>query len=426
METNGWDTISVLNITQVNQQLQARLSQIVMSFSTSWVDGFSGSYEATGNFGPWAITGGSGSDIYLTLPITSGTLGPPGQSATTDISGMSVTVVVNLEWVPSAVDSQIQNLQFALKSVADPGASRPEGGIYVLSTTDPNNTGFGAEVGAGIAHTLLDNTDKITYVFAQTGIVDTTTATWLQPVKSTYSYHTPAGGSDNYLAILSVTTDRDISNLSANIDSGIASAQYPLAFVVSGDLFLQNVILPALPGAFPNAPAGTFAYTNSEITIVNQFNLPTIQEAAIGYVPVVTAMVLAIDANALHNVMSGSVYLDLPNAYLMFSSSTVNVLTFDPSDGSFAFTKDPNPVTSTSDDVPWYDYLLTLGAVGAAVTAIVVACLESGLSDSLSGANLAGSLATAPATTVRWAGLDQVQVVSASLNDAFLMLATVN
>ncbi|WP_218511632.1 TULIP family P47-like protein [Variovorax sp. dw_308] len=426
MNTNGWDTISVLNIEQVNTQLKTRLGALVMTFDTSWVDGFSGSYTATGSFGPWSITGGSGSDIYLTLPITSGSLQAQGSSAApTDISGMSVTVIVNLEWVPAVVTPQGKSLQFALSSVTASGATRQPGGIYVKSVTDPKNTGFGAEVGSGIANVLLDSKDKITFIFAQTGVVDLSTATWLAPRQSTYSFQQPGGGNDQYLAILSVVDDRDISTLSSNIDAGIASTQYPLSFVISGDLFLQYVILPSLTKAFTDANASTFAYANGQITAVHPFNLSGVKSGAITYIPKVSSMVVTVDANALKNVTSGSVYLDMPNAYLDFSATTSNVLSYDPTHASFAFQKDPHPTTSTKDRVPWYDYLLTLGALGAAITAIVLAAVESGLAGSLSGSALAGSLSAAPATSVTWQGLGQITIAAGSLNDCFLLQANV-
>jgi hypothetical protein len=423
---NGWDTVSILDMQQVNTQLASRLGELVMDFQTSWADGFAGSYTASGKFGAWSITGGSGSDIYLTLPITSGTLAPQGAAPgkQTDISGMAVTVIVNLEWVPSAVSSQGKSLQFALQQVTTPGAARQPGGISVKSVTDPRGTGFGSQVGSGVANTLLDNKDKITFIFAQTGVVSTATATWLQPKESAYSFHQPQGGGQ-YLAILSVTSDRDISGLSSNIDSGIASSQYPLSFAVSGDLFLANVILPALPGAFPQSNLSDFAYANGAITLARQFNLSAVQAGAIWYTPTVTSLAITINANALKNATSGSVYLDLPNAYMDFSATTNNVLTYTPANEAFTFQKDPNPVTSTNDRVPWYDYILTLGAIGAAITAIVLAAVESGVSSSLTGSNLAGSLSTAPATSVKWQGLEQITVESGSLNDCFLLLANV-
>jgi hypothetical protein len=370
--------------------------------------------------------GGSGSDIYLTLPITSGSLQAQGSSdKPTDIGGMSVTVIVNLEWVPAAAAPQGKSLQFALSSVTPPNTTRQPGGICVQSVSDPHDTGFGEEVGNGIANALLDNKEKVTFVFAQTGVVDLSTATWLAPKQSTYSFHQPAGGSDQYLAILSVIDDRDISGLSSSIDAGIASTQYPLSFVISGDLFLQYVILPSLPKAFTGANASTFAYANGQITAVHPFNLSGVKSGAITYVPKVGSMVVTVDANALKNVTSGSVYLDLPKADLDFSSTTNNVLTYDPAHAAFAFQKDPHPVTSTKDHVPWYDYLLTLGALGAAITAIVTSAVESGLSGSLSGSALAGSLSKAPATSVTWQGLDQVTVAAGQLNDCFLLQANV-
>lgn len=426
MNTNGWDTISVLDIAQVNRQLSTRLSELMITFDTSWDDAFSGSYHASGQFGPWSITGGSSSDIYLTLPILSGTLAPAAGGSSTDISGMAVQVEVNLEWVPSSVTSGASNLQFDLTTVTDPNATRQPGGISVMKVTDPNGTGFGAEVGSGIAHALVDNTDKISFIFAQTGIVDTDTATWLLPVRSTYSYQTPQGSSSGYLAILSVTTDRDISGLSSNIDAGIIDSSAPLAFVISGDLFLQHAILPALPGAFPGTSANNFGYANGQITLAAAFNMSGILVGAVTYIPKVTSLSITVDGTALASSAAGTCDLDMPNAYMTFSASSTNVLAYDVASQSFTFIKDPHPRTRSDSQVPWYDYLIGLGPLGAAIIASVLAVVESGVAASMAGSTLAGSLAAAPASTVQWAGLDQVAITSGALDDCFIMHATVS
>jgi hypothetical protein len=426
MNINRWDTISVLDIAQVNAQLHSRLSQLLMTFDTTVLDGFAGDYDAKGQFGPWSITGGSDTDIYVTLPITSGTLTPKeGSGPATDISGMSVEVEVNLEWFPSTVSAGVSDLQFDLESVPPPGGTRERGGIYVKSVTDPNGTGFGGEVGSGIAAALVGNKDKITFVFAQIGVVDTRTATWLLPKKSVYSYHTPQGSSGGYLAILSVVTDRDISGLNANIDSGIIDPAYPLAFVVSSELFLEHAILPALPGAFPGTSAANFRYGGHQITLAKSFDMKSIKEGAIYYTPNVQSLIITIDGNALKNTASGACGLHLPNAYLDFSATSTNVLVFDAGTSTFSFRKDPNPSTHSSSHMPWYDYLISLGAVGAAIMAIVLAAVESGLGDSLSSSELAGSLSDLPGSGVQWDGLNQITIRQAALSDCFVLHADV-
>jgi hypothetical protein len=341
MNINGWDTISVLDVTQVNAQLQARLSQLLMTFDTTVLDGFAGDYEAKGRFGPWRITGGSDADIYVTLPIASGTLAPKDVSGSPiDISGMSVELEVNLEWIPSTVSAGVSDLQFDVKSVTPPGATRDKGGIYVKSVTDPNETGFGGEVGSGITAALVGNKDEITFVFAQTGVVDTRTATWLLPKKSVYSYHTPQGSSGGYLAILSVVTDRDISGLNSNIDSGIIDPAHPLAFVVSSELFLEHAILPALPGAFPGTSLDNFLYGGHQISLARSFDMKSIKEGAIDYTPSLQSLIITINGDALKSTASGTCGLHLPNASLDFSATSTNVLVFDAGTGTFSFQKD--------------------------------------------------------------------------------------
>lgn len=426
MNTNGWDTISVLNISEVNKKLQDNLSQIIMNFNTNWTDGFAGSYVASGQFSPWVITGGSGTDIYIEIPIKSGTITPQGGSGTaTDISGMSVTLEVNLAWIPSSVSNEGSTLQFDLSTYVPQGSAKTDGGVYVKSYKDPNNTGFGEELGQGIAKDLIANKANITFIFAQMGVTGSGTPAWIVPVKSVYSYQAPSGSSDAYMSILSVTSDKDISSLNANIDAGlIPSGSSTMSFTISGDLFLENIILPALPGAFEHASSSNFSYSNGAINLASSFDLKSIQEGAINYDPNVTSMQVTIDSNAIKNSTSGSVYLDMPNAHLDFSATTNNVMDYDASTQKITFQKDPNPSTSSSSHVPWYDYILTLGAIGAAITAIVLAAVESGLGNSLSSSDLAGSLSAASAKSIDWGGT--LTINSGTLNDCFILQGNVN
>ncbi|AXA90938.1 TULIP family P47-like protein [Massilia sp. YMA4] len=427
MNTFGWDTISVVNIDQVNRQLTQRLSELLMTFDTSWDDAFAGKFAAQGNFGPWSITGGDASDIHLTLPITNGTIRPvtPAQGAAVDISGMSVTLEVNLAWVPSAVAPGAHDLCFALNAVTPAGAARQPGDIYFMGASDPHDTGKGRELGTGVANVLLDNKDKITFVFAQTGLIDPNTATWLLPKQSAYSYHTPTGSAQGYLAIFSVTTDRDISQLATNIDSAMTGSNSPLVLAISGDMFMQNAILPGLPATFPGTSPSNFQCAAGQITLAAGFDLPSVTVGAIGYTPTVDTLTIAINSNALRTAASGHCGLHLPNAQMTFSTTTNNVLAFDPVGQTFSFQPDPNPQSSSDSDVPWYDYLIGLGALGAAIIAIVLKAVENAVGETMSGTGLAGKLAAAPASTVRWAGLERVRIQTAELNDCLMLYATI-
>lgn len=427
MNIFGWDTISVLKVDEVNKQFAANLGELVMSFDASWLDAFAGTFKAQGSFGPWTVTGGDGTDIYLTLPIANGTVSNANGTGTpADISGIAITLEVNLKWVPSSVTVQGHDLCFDLNAATAPGAAREPGDIYVKSTTDPNNTGMGAQLGNAIVTVLLANKDKITFIFAQTGIVDPNTATWLLPKQSIYSYHTPIGGSDGYLAIFSAVTDRDISTLTANIDSAMTSSGLPLVLAISGPLFLQYGILPVLPNAFPNTGPGNFSYSDNQITLAQGFDLNSLEEGAISYTPTMDQMAITIDANALRNAACGHCGLHMPNASMTFWAITNNVLQFDPSSQTFAFQSDPNPQTGSDSHVPWYDYLIGLGAIGAGIIALVLDGVEHGVSSALSGSALAGSLSTAPASTVRWPGLGQITVQNGELNDCLLLYANVS
>jgi hypothetical protein len=392
-----------------------------MDFSTNWVDGFSGKYSASGQFGVWSIVGGSGTDIYIKIPMKTGTVTSASDQKQFDITGMSFSFEVNLSWIPSTVSDEGKKLQFDLKQYTPKGNTRQSGGIYLMSFEDPKNTGFGEELGKGIAQDLIDNKDKITFIFAQTGVLESGLPSWLVPVKSIYSYQTPSGKSEAYLSILSVTSNKDITNLNANIDPGLIPNGSSLSFSISGDLFLEHIILPALPGTFEHSTLKNFSFSNGSINLASEFYLTAVQSGAIFYNPQVTSMKISIDSNALKNETSGTVYLDLPNAYLSFSAITKNVLNFNPGNQTITFQKDPKPITTSDSHVPWYDYILTLGPIGASITAIVLAAVESGLGDSLANSNLAGNLSSATAKSIDWGG--KITVKAGALNDCFIMQA---
>jgi hypothetical protein len=84
---------------------------------------------------------------------------------------------------------------------------------------------------------------------------------WLTPVHSDYYYADAGDGSTGYLAILSVTSDRDISQLDRKIDPALIDDSSSMFFAVSPELFLKNVIQPVIP-RFSGAPHPTCSTAN--------------------------------------------------------------------------------------------------------------------------------------------------------------------
>jgi Clostridium P-47 protein len=425
MDIGSWDTICVIAVDQINQQLTAKLDQLIQSFDYSGADPFGSTYEFSGTFGPWQVVpGGSNTLIHVQIPVTSGKL--VSGSATTDVSGMSVVVEVSLQLLPVQAQGNAQQLTFDFRQAGtQPGDTTP-GLVTPISFSDPNNTGKGSLLLSAVVAVLVNNASEVSFVFATIGVVDPSTPSWLTPVRSTYDYSQPVGGTAGYLAILSVTSDRDITGYDTQIDPGLVSSSYPVTFAVSQPLFMQNIVLPILPSAFPNTSAQTFQCSNGVITNTGEFGTPGVTKGAITYHPEVTSLQVTSTDNYLQVATSGNVDLDMPNASMDFSVTAKNVLTYDQGSNTLTFQPDPNPMTSHSNNIPWYDYVLIAltGGIALAIFSIVVPLIASEIADDLNSGSSGIDLTKAPPKTVQWQGMQSFQVQDAGLDDLFYMRGT--
>ena len=424
MDIQEWDTISIIDVASVNAQLGASLNKLIDSFDYEGTSAFGGSYTISGEFGPWQVSGGSDQLLKLDLPILKGTLSAGGHS--TDISGMTVTVEVTLNLLPSATNTKVTELRFDFKVAGSKDSPAAPGLVRPIACSDPNKTGESSYVMDAVAAVLAHNGSEISYVFAEIGLVDLTIPSWLTPVRSRYSYQQPTGGKSGYLAVFSVTTDRNVSGLSTQIGSDLVSLNYPWSFLISGPLFLEHVVLPMLPTAFSGTDASYFAFANNSISISKPFNFKGVAPAGITYIPVAQALAIAIDDNKLTNLTSGTVDLDMPNASMSFSVSTQNVLQYNVSTNSFSLLPDPSPVTSSEKNIPWYDYIL-IGLSGGIALSIFIAVINAVADDVRDAINSGGAgvrLSDAPAKVVAWSGMQSMTVREAGLSAAFWLRAT--
>lgn len=423
MDIQGWDSVSIVDALVVNSQLKENLSKVVQTFDYDGTSVLAGAYTISGSFGAWQIVGGSDTLIWMKIPIETGTVTLKSNDAKHDISGMTVTVEITLSFVSDAKLPNVHNLRFDFRQVSQttsgPGLVTPH------SSTDPHKTGLGQLLEMAVAEVLVQNAGDISFIFASTGIVKPGTAKWLAPIASAYSYHKPVDSSSGYLAILSVTDDRSISGYSTQIDSDLIDRSVPLSFIISGDLFLHHVIMPSLPKVFKHASASKFTFSSSAIHNRGSFDLNGVEKGAITYTPNVGKLKIAVDANALKTQIEGRVGLHLPDARLDFYVSTANVLKYDKASKTFSFDKDDHPTTKTSKHIPWYDDVLIAlsGPLGLAIFETVEAIVPNEIGSSLNSGDGSGRLPDQPSISVRWTGLEAVQVTSAGLSDAFYMRA---
>lgn len=427
MDIKGWDTISIIDVASVNAQLRAGLDKLIDSFIYAGESALGGIYTISGEFGPWQLSGGSDQLLYLDIPIVQGTLHVlSAGGSSTDIGGMTVTVEVTLNLLPSPTRGHITELRFDFKAAGTNDSPTVPGLVRPIKCSDPKHTGLAGYVMDAVAAVLVHNAGEVSYVFAEIGLVDPNAPSWLTPVRSRYGYQQPAGGQSGYLAVFSVTTERDLSGLSTQIDSDLVSLSYPLAFLISGPLFLEHMILPLLPAAFSGTDTSYFAFANNTISLTKPFNLKGVAPASITYTPVAHAMAIAIDDNKLTNSLSGTVGLHMPHASMSFSVSTKNVLQYDVANNSFSFLPDPSPVTKSEKHIPWYDYALIglAGGIAVGIFAIVINVVADEVRDAINSGGAGGRLNDAPAKVVAWRGMQAITVRSAGLSAAFWLRAT--
>jgi hypothetical protein len=260
-------------------------------------------------------------------------------------------------------------------------------------------------------------------VFALINPADTGKAGWLSPMQSDYAY-VQTGAGQGYLAILSVTSARNISQLPRQVDPAIVANLQQAIFVISPGMFMQNVIMPMLPAAYGHGTtAQTFTYNPVTGTIANTGNISTdgVKKGAITYDPYIGTLAIAIQAGNLNTAVTGGCDLGL-NMSMTFSISCSCPAVFDATSRTLSFLRDPNPQESHDSHIPWYDY--AFGPLADLIIALVVPSIAGGIADNLTSQLQNLALVNSPPQSVQWAGLGAMQVQNAGLATSFYLVGT--
>ena len=427
MNIYGWDTVTALSVTEVNKALTAGATKLIQQFKVSGQT-ISTSYEMQGEFGPWQIVpGGSGNLLRLAVPIGAGSI-RAGSGNPIDLAGATAVVDVSLELLP-APDNRSQQLVFALHKAAvlgdapQPGVVTPVSLTASAAVTDALGPLGSGLVLNGVAEALASDAAAVSYVFASVNLVPPSVNSWLTPVHSAYVYQEVIGGG-SYLAILSTTTARDVSQLQHTVDPELFSGGGNTAFAISEDLFLTQLVAPALPQVLGGSTnPGCFGYdpVKHAITAAHSFGIAEVKSGAIWYTPVVTSLNLGVVGGALTLAINGNCDLKagismdwwVTSQYPMVYSAAAQKITF---------AGDPNSRSGHSAHIPWYFFAggLLVEAITQAVVAVITESLASSLSSRLGSVGLAGLAGQ----TVAWQGMRQFTVSTARLDGALCLDGT--
>jgi hypothetical protein len=423
MQTFGWDTVYALGIEKVNAVLASRRDQLILAFDSQAGEGLP--VSAQGEFGDWAVvTGGSGSILHLRLTISSGTYRLASENPVRELplSGVGLTVAVQLKLLPSTSDPKLQELRFDIATAGEMGDKPAPGVITPVALHDPS--GKFTEVDKALLSAMLTsfiaaNANRISFVFATINLVPPGENSWLTPVRSAYAY-ADRSGTSGMLAILSVTTDRNIADLPRGIDAALLTHSYDAAFAISRDLFLGNVIWPNLPQVFGNGTSmGSFALRDGALVNTTTVALDGIKVGAITYHPEVRQLSITTSADGLASAYAGETNLKAGISMTYFVNPR-NQATYDARNKTLSFRPDPNPVSGHEADIPWYWWFA--GLVVKPVVDAIVTLIASRIAEAITqDAGQRISFTRNPPTSIRWSGTGSLDVQEATVSGGFYM-----
>ena len=322
MLTEGWDLLAATPLATVNVALRAITARLPKQFDT----GKSALARFHGTFGEWSISpDSSGKLLHLEIGLASGTC-EPSFGAAYDITGVSVTLQVSLDLLPSPHGPG----QFVF-TISTPGSAQgglPRG-VAPYSLNDPKGViqPFHSKLLlTGLALLLQSNAATVSWILATLNpMLQGGSPSWMQIQQCRYSMLT-VKGSGSSLIVHGVTTQRDISQLGTTTDPKLLSGNEAVIAAAPG-LFLEKIVGPgigaALKATLARQPDGSIAATN--VALDASF-IPCISSAVASHI---AAQV--VDDHIIVNIDGvGDAGL---GTSITFSSSTHFTVTFDPATG---------------------------------------------------------------------------------------------
>ncbi|HET7462046.1 MAG TPA: TULIP family P47-like protein, partial [Longimicrobium sp.] len=247
MDLLGWDTVSTVSIPWVNRALAERVVPLDFEFSGDDFD--APSFTCRGRLGTWSVVGGSGDLLYVSVGL-SGQISTSAASLALD--GAAAVFAISLQLLPPDA-AQLRALTCDLSNAGVLIDMPGPGLVTPLTLTGPPE--FMKELGDvgqeallnGLAQTLSAHAGELSYVLANVSLVPPGGNGWLAPAESAYCFYpSPHGSGQGYLAVLGVTTPRDVRRLSRTIPPELLAGNPDAALAISRDLVLAHVIMPTL------------------------------------------------------------------------------------------------------------------------------------------------------------------------------------
>lgn len=443
MDTYGWDTVFLIGASAVNSALAANSDKLVMSFNAD--PGTAPPVLAVGKYKSWSIVpGGSERWLHLALAIQEGQLSigsgtpspialqfgvhqPLTQKRIYDLAGITIILAVDLRLVRVEA-TEGEEVQFNLRQPGQAFAPPESGYVTPVKVIDPNeklDVAAQGLLGFAVADDLVKNADKVRYILGFINPVPPEKDSWLAPTVSEYAFTAREYDREPFLSILSRTQGTDITGLPRAVDPSDITGDINASYIISRDLVLENLILPILPQAYQTS-ADSFRFDKDKHVIVNtrKFETFSVKSGAITYYPQVESFELRIEGQCMRTAVRGVCDMKA-GIWMSFYVNSTNQTKFNPATKELSFLPDPNPISDSSADIPWYLYFL--GLLVIAITEICVSVISKDIAGKLNELlRNALSITQNPPRVVEWMGTEGFTVTNAGLNGALYMMGKMN
>jgi|HubBroStandDraft_6_1064221.scaffolds.fasta_scaffold177100_2 hypothetical protein len=375
--TNGWDTVYVIALPDVNAAIVSQKSSPTSWTATIKGGTFNPTIDGTGAFGDWALTvGGSGSIVRMNIPFTATVVVHDGDNTTFHVEGGTAFVEVKLEYIPQPpTDGTTPN---NLK-VRDSGGSQNDPVVTVSSvsyTSPAQDDGLDNALVELLQQWMNANLMQFEHVFATVNLgLDEASGdfAWLSPTTTSYAYLDNVIIADALLGVLCMTEGRSAEDAVQEIGSGAIPSGARSSFNLSLERVMTKMVMPGLPMEFTHAPAGTFSLSAdaTQITATQSFNLDAVKVGAIDYTPNVTAYSITVVDDviettiAVHTPISPGIDAYFSGTYF----SNITLATKDDGTQSLTWTQAEDPQTNS-----WYT-VATWVVITEAIASLILAVI---------------------------------------------------
>lgn len=261
--TFGWDTVYAIRTADVNDAIVKTAS------SPKSFDYEQDGVKISGSFGPWKLTrGGDGSNLHFELPLLTATVAD--EDGSTSFQQCSAVVELQAQFLPHTDTQPAPNQGQLHKLVIQTEKANGEPAAIVkrVDFADPKQAASdeAAFLSAGLGDWLNANLGQFTHIFAVINLnqrVASGQFQFLKPTYCSYAYADHPSEPDGVLGILSMTLGHSAANLPAQLTSFAIHDGSRAGFLISRNLFLQELVLPSMTNLFPGSTADQFVMSAS-------------------------------------------------------------------------------------------------------------------------------------------------------------------